>query len=208
MDNNKIMFRIVNTTYSTYKLECGHIYKQGPAYHALEGNQMNRYLPCLLNHENITAVEKSMVYDEDPRFAPNKTPEGEVKQEFKSGAISSGNKLPYECLTPTFLKRSAARMELGLHYGKHNWKKGAKDKDFILDRLNHAFEHLIKAMYEIDNNIQYTDDDLAAVVVNCMFAMEYQTLAVNDNPNELTAAMYRAIFKLPEPPNSGPQESK
>lgn len=93
---------------------------------------------------------------------------------FKSGASSSGNKPPYECLTLTLLTRAAKRMEKGLHYGKHNWKKGATDKAFILDRLNHAIEHLVKAQQEIDNDIAMTDDDLAAVVVNCMFAMEYQ----------------------------------
>lgn len=95
---------------------------------------------------------------------------------FSSGAASSGDVPPYECLTATFLRRSALRMKLGLHYGKHNWKKGIGDKEFILDRLNHAMEHLIKAMHEIDVGIKMKDDDLAAVVVNCMFAMEYQEL--------------------------------
>jgi len=101
-------------------------------------------------------------------------PEEEPIHHFTSGASSSGHKPPYECLTIIFLKRAALRMQKGLHYGKHNWKKGAKDKQFILDRLNHAIEHLVKAANEIDNDIVYNDDDLAAVVVNCMFAMEYQ----------------------------------
>jgi len=95
---------------------------------------------------------------------------------FTSGASSSGHKPPYECLTITLLKRAALRMQKGLHYGKHNWKKGIKDKAFVLDRLNHAIEHLVKAAHEIDNDIQMTDDDLSAVVVNCMFAMEYQEM--------------------------------
>lgn len=93
---------------------------------------------------------------------------------YTSGASTSGNKPPYECLTFEFLRRAAERMRKGLHYGKHNWKKGAADKAFILDRLNHAIEHLKKAQEEIDNDIHMNDDDLAAVVVNCMFAMEYQ----------------------------------
>lgn len=98
----------------------------------------------------------------------------ENKKDFKSGASSSGNLPPYECLTEIFLRRSAERMKLGMHYGKHNWKKGARDKDFILDRLNHAFEHLIKAMSDIDSDVVGKDDNLSAVVVNCMFAMEYE----------------------------------
>lgn len=93
---------------------------------------------------------------------------------FASGASSSGHKPPYECLTLEFLKRASRRMQKGFHYGKHNWKKGAKDKAFILDRLNHAMEHLHKALCEIDTDTPMDDDDLAAVVVNCMMAMEYQ----------------------------------
>jgi hypothetical protein len=106
----------------------------------------------------------------------------EIKH-FESGASSSGNLPPYECLTPLFLHRAAMRMKLGLRYGKHNWKKGARDKQFILDRLNHAFEHLIKAQQAIDRDELTDDDNLAAVVVNCMFAMEYEN-NVNTHPNE------------------------
>lgn len=104
-----------------------------------------------------------------------KNSSSDEKKHFKSGASSSGNPPPYECLTPLFLTRAAERMRLGMHYGKHNWVKGAQEKEFILDRLNHAFEHLVKAMKEIDQDIPMADDDLAAVVVNCMFAMEYQS---------------------------------
>lgn len=93
---------------------------------------------------------------------------------FKSGASTSGTLPPYECLTLTFLRRCAFRMKLGMHYGKHNWKKGIEDKEFILERLNHAMEHLVLAMRQIDDNSPLTDDDLAAVAVNVMFAMEYQ----------------------------------
>lgn len=111
-------------------------------------------------------------------------------QHFQSGASSSGNVPPYECLTPTLLRRAAIRMQKGMDsYGKHNWKKGAKDKQFILDRLNHAIEHLVKAAHEIDDDDnEMQDDDLAAVVVNCMFAMEYQNAIIarqnqeNQNP--------------------------
>jgi len=102
--------------------------------------------------------------------------EDEIKT-LPSGAATSGNLPPYECLTPLFLRRSAERMRLGLRYGKHNWKKGIEDKEFILNRLNHAFEHLILAMEAIDSDTPVSDDNLAAVVVNCMFAMEYEAHA-------------------------------
>lgn len=104
-------------------------------------------------------------------------------QHFESGASTSGDLPPYETLTLEFLRRCAFRMKLGMHYGKHNWKKGAKDKEFILNRLSHAVEHLYKAMAQIDNNTISDDDDLAAVCVNCMFAMEYQ---YNTISNELS----------------------
>ncbi len=100
--------------------------------------------------------------------------DGKDKFDFTSGASSSGNIPPYECLTLTFLRRCAFRMKLGMHYGKHNWKKGTNDKKFILERLGHAVEHLHKAMEQIDTDGKMVDDDLSAVAVNCMFAMEYQ----------------------------------
>ena len=106
-------------------------------------------------------------------------------RKYASGAKSSGNVPPYECLTETLLKRAALRMQLGMHYGKHNWKKGIRDKSFILDRLNHAVEHLMKALHEIDYDEKMGDDDLAAVVVNCMFAMEYQN-HLQDIPSQHT----------------------
>lgn len=96
-------------------------------------------------------------------------------KEYKSGAKSSGNLPPYECLTLIFLRRCAERMKSGMHYGKHNWERGTEEKEFILDRLRHAQEHLIKAMRQIDRDEPMQDDDLSAVAVNCMFAMEYQT---------------------------------
>lgn len=113
-------------------------------------------------------------YTDNVKNLQSNTVYNNIFKDFESGAKSSGNIPPYECLTIEFLRRAAERMRLGFHYGKHNWKKGAKDKQFILDRLNHAMEHLVKAAHEIDNDTPMTDDDLAAVVVNCMFAMEYQ----------------------------------
>jgi hypothetical protein len=101
-------------------------------------------------------------------------PSNKDKFDFDSGASSSGTIPPYECLTLNFLRRCARRMQLGLHYGKHNWKKGAEDKKFILERLGHAVEHLHKAMEQIDTDQRMIDDDLSAVAVNCMFGMEYQ----------------------------------
>ncbi len=97
----------------------------------------------------------------------------ELKQ-FESGAKSSGKLPPYECLTERFIDRCAERMQLGMHYGKHNWKLGSVDKEFILDRLRHARKHLGLLMELIDNDQWADDDDAAAICVNVMMTMEYQ----------------------------------
>lgn len=107
----------------------------------------------------------------------------DTKHDFKSGATSSGNKPPYECLTLTFLRRCAMRMKLGMHYGKHNWMLGVQDKEFVLDRLNHAQEHLSKLQKQIDFGFVMNDDDAAAICVNIMMAMEYQEAQGKDVPD-------------------------
>lgn len=127
----------------------------------------------MLNRNNL---DKSMLIGINAEY---KDRVNQAIKEYESGAKTSGNLPPYECLTREFLRRCAERMRLGTHYGKHNWKKGARDKQFILDRLNHALVHLTKAMEEIDNDITFGEDDLAAVAVNCMFAMEYQYVSPN-----------------------------
>lgn len=92
-----------------------------------------------------------------------------------NGSKTSGHKPNYDLLEPLFLKRIAQRMSLGAsHYGRNNWKKGAETKEYTLDRLNHAFEHLVSAIAKINNDLPIGDDDLAACVVNCMFAMYHQ----------------------------------
>lgn len=107
-------------------------------------------------------------------------------KEFESGAKSSGNFPPYECLTETFIDRCARRMEVGINnYGKHNWKKGARDKEFILDRLRHARKHLGLLMREIDMDQMMRDDDAAACCVNIMMAMEYQANTIFGLPSKL-----------------------
>lgn len=94
----------------------------------------------------------------------------------KSGAKTSGNLPYYECLTEEFIDRCAQRMTEGAErYGKWNWMKGAHDRDYILNRLRHARKHLGLLMKEIDSDIPSGDDDAAAICVNIMMAMEYQS---------------------------------
>jgi len=101
----------------------------------------------------------------------------EKKHQFKSGATSSENKPPYDQIPLSFLVRTARRFELGAKkHGKFNYIKGLKDKDFILDRCNHALEHLKLAMTQIEHGEVNSDDDLGAVAWNVAIIMEYQRI--------------------------------
>ncbi len=122
--------------------------------------------------ESIEAVSKALgldlpVQDRDDRHT------------FASGAMSSGKKPPYTALTPLCLERFARQREFGDNkYGEDNWKKGAADRAFILDRINHGIEHLLKLGEQIKagnpGNWTPGEDDAAAVMCNAMFVMEYQ----------------------------------
>lgn len=97
------------------------------------------------------------------------------KQTFSSGATSSKHLPMYDLIPLEFLRRTAERFTLGAEkHGKFNYRKGLKDKEFILDRLNHAFLHLKLAIDMIENGEVYQDDDLGGVAVNVAMAMEYQ----------------------------------
>lgn len=94
---------------------------------------------------------------------------------FSSGAASSGMKPRYDLIPPFALKRIAERFSLGAaKYGDNNWMKGVNDREFILDRLNHAVEHLYNVINGIHHPVDSNDDDLAAVILNCIFAMAYE----------------------------------
>jgi hypothetical protein len=94
---------------------------------------------------------------------------------FKSGATSSEQHPPYDLIPMNFLRRTAVRFGLGaVKHGRFNYVKGLQDKEFIQDRLNHAFVHLKNAMDQIERGEIYTDDDLGAIAVNVAMAMEYQ----------------------------------
>jgi hypothetical protein len=101
--------------------------------------------------------------------------ESKPRHTFGSGASSSGQYPPFNLIPIIFLLRTAIRFGLGAKkHGKYNWKKGLKDKDFILDRLNHALVHTKKAIDLIEAGKPFDDDDLGGVAVNIAMAMEFQ----------------------------------
>lgn len=106
-------------------------------------------------------------------YESNEEPEG--LQTFSSGATSSKQLPSYNLIAICMLDRLAARMDLGaVKHGKFQYRKGLKDKAFILDRLNHAIKHIRLAQDLIENDEVYTDDDLGGAAANIMMAMEYQ----------------------------------
>jgi len=95
--------------------------------------------------------------------------------------MSSGTKPPYHLIPAYAMARIANRFGLGsAKYGENNWKKGVTDYAFILDRINHATEHLINLKEQVmaarDGGTVETfdDDDCAAVILNAIFVMEHQ----------------------------------
>jgi hypothetical protein len=63
-------------------------------------------------------------------------------------------------------------------YGENNWKKGLNDRTFILDRINHAMEHLMVlrdevTAYEESGRID-AEDNAAAVILNMIFVMGWE----------------------------------
>ena len=115
-------------------------------------------------------------HDEDPGYIASKGQVPDDRHTFASGAMSSGQKPRYDLIPLWALQRIAARFQLGAEkYGVNNWQKGAADKDFILDRINHAIEHLMILKDRIHTNgLSSDDDDAAAVVLNAIFVMCYE----------------------------------
>lgn len=94
---------------------------------------------------------------------------------FASGAMSSGNKPRYDLIPLWALARIARRFELGAgKYGEDNWQRGVADKPFIVDRINHAIEHLYLLRELVKNDQWADDDDAAAVILNSIFVMGWQ----------------------------------
>lgn len=53
-----------------------------------------------------------------------------------------------------------------LKYGKSNWKKGVNNKEYQLERANHALKHLLFYIYTLENNELYdgtNEDNLTKV---------------------------------------------
>jgi hypothetical protein len=93
---------------------------------------------------------------------------------FESGAESSGAVLRYDLVPRNFLERVAARFGLGeAKYGELAYRKGLRDRAFIIDRLNHLQQHL-QAYIAPQNVDEAMDDNLAAIGWAAAFLCEVE----------------------------------
>lgn len=93
----------------------------------------------------------------------------------KSGATSSAlvgyDQLPYHAML-----RLASRYSLGeFKHGRHNWRKGLKDRQYALNRLGHVIHHALKAIAILEGFLPDDGDDNAgAIMWGGAFLAEYQ----------------------------------
>lgn len=76
----------------------------------------------------------------------------------------SSEVLPYDLVPPVLFEEVARRFALGLKkYGRDNWRKGLADPDYLRDRANHAMQHLLNYMHNLNNGEDFAIENLAAV---------------------------------------------
>lgn len=99
----------------------------------------------------------------------------------QSAALSSKKSLYFHDVPPEFYRRTALRHTSGhTKYNDNpvpitmnlNWRIGLDDPLYVMDRLNHMFEHMINFL-ESGNT---KDDNLGAISWCCAFLMECERL--------------------------------
>ncbi len=85
-----------------------------------------------------------------------------------SGATSSKKADRFDLIPLAVQRCLAQRLAYGLENGAgHKWKRGIGDYEFIVDRTNHAYEHLTKLM-QGDFSEETEWEHLGAVLFGCM----------------------------------------
>lgn len=97
----------------------------------------------------------------------------------KSKALSSKQALFFHDVPPELYRRIAKRYTVGhVKYSPEitqnlNWREGLTDPHYVMDRLNHLFDHVINFLDDGDDK----DDNLAAIAWCCGFLMEVERVA-------------------------------
>lgn len=96
------------------------------------------------------------------------------KKTFTSGAQSSGDVARFDLVPRTFLERVARRFGVGAEkYGDMRYRKGLRDREFILERLNHLQQH-VQAYLAPQAVTEAVDDNLAAIGWAAAFLCEVE----------------------------------
>jgi hypothetical protein len=78
-----------------------------------------------------------------------------------SGAASSHRALFFNLISPHTIRRLAKRKtDGGIKYGTVQWRQGINDAEYVADRFNHLFAHMLNFM-ESGNT---EDDNIAAML--------------------------------------------
>jgi len=97
----------------------------------------------------------------------------------KSGALSSRQATFYHDVPPELYRRIGRRHTVGhVKYTPGitmnlNWRTGLDDPHYVMDRLNHLYEHAFAFLDDGDSK----DDNLAAIVWCAGFLMEVERVA-------------------------------
>ena len=113
----------------------------------------------------------------------------------KSAAKSSKKSLYYHDIPPELYRRAALRYTVG--HTKHNdnpvpitmnlnWRIGLDDPLYVMDRLNHMFEHFVDFL----DNGNSKDDNLGAIAWCCGFLMEVE----RTNPQVLGDVLGQSLY--------------
>jgi len=99
----------------------------------------------------------------------------------KSSALSSKRSLFFHDVPPELYRRTAKRYTDGhIKYSPNitmnlNWRVGLNDPFYVMDRLNHMFDHMIDFLEHGNSK----DDNLGAIAWCCGFLMEVERVSPN-----------------------------
>lgn len=91
-----------------------------------------------------------------------------------SPAVSSHKALNFNLISPHVLMRLAKRLSDGAtKYGGLQWRQGINDAEYVADRFNHTYQHILNFM--IEGNTK--DDNLGAALWGLHCLMEVERLS-------------------------------
>lgn len=148
---------------------------------AYENKKVTKRKVKIVPLDNLEEASKEFRSAYDAGCLPKRVVEEEKEAVVvgSSGAKSSKTQLYYHDVPPELFRRIALRHTVG--HKKHNddpipitmnlnWRQGLSDPFYVMDRLNHMFEHMVQFLEDGDT----LDDNLAAIVWNAGFLMEVE----------------------------------